>query len=176
MHAKMHASFNCKSIENPIQVSLGLNMKKIKFKKNYKWYSYIFPFQSIRQLIDTAIISIVITIAFALFVDISYFEISLMFLAAWFFSWAVCYMTLPGVVIMEFENLIDDVNSVKKILILQKYKNKKNELNLYLPEIPEFMKWEENTIKMHINEKEIILTGPVFIMEMVAHKLIFENM
>ena len=117
-----------------------------------------------------------ISLAFALFVDISYFEISLMFLAAWFFSWAVCSMTLPGVVIMEFENLIDDVNSVKKILILQKYKNKKNELNLFLPEIPEFMKWEENAIKMHINEKEIILTGPVFIMEMVAHKLIFENM
>lgn len=176
MHAKMHASFNFKPIENPSKIPLNLNMKKIKFKKKYKWYSYIFPFQSIRQLIDTAIISGAITITFALLVDISYFEISMMFLAAWFFSWAVCYMTLPGTVIMEFENLIDDINRIEKLLKMQKYTNKKTgDLNLFIPEIPEFMKWKENIIKMHVNEKEIILIGPVFVMEMVAHKLMFDN-
>lgn len=151
-------------------------MKKIQFSKKYNWHFNIFPFQSIRQLMDTILISFVITFIFASIVDINYLQIFIMFLMAWFFSWSVCYMTLPGIISVEFENLTDDLNKIKKILLSQKYSNENvNAINLYKPKIPEFMIWRENIIKIHVDDKNIILTGPKFIMEIVAYKLIFQD-
>ena len=37
------------------------------------------------------------------------------------------------------------------------------------------MIWHENIIKIHVDDKNIILTGPKFIMEIVAYKLIFQD-
>ena len=129
----------------------------------------------LRQFIDTLMISFIVTCAFYIFVDVSYYEIVIIFSTAWFFSWSVCYMTLPACLIVESDNIFVDELKISTILNSQKYKKTtKNGLDFYLPKIPDFMIWKENSIKIQIGEDKIFINGPVFMLEIVASKIALE--
>jgi hypothetical protein len=160
-------------------------MSNLIILKKYKWYNYIVPFQSSRQFFDTLIISLFICLQIYVFSEISFFEIILIFSASWLFGILSCHMSLPADILIDSDDLKKDIKMVRELLIFQGYNNSKsNDAEVYIPlifdKIPwrsksNFMVWVENNIRLKIVSGSIKISGPVFMMKIIANKYVLSN-
>jgi len=160
-------------------------MSNLIIFKKYKWYNYIMPFQSFHQFFDTLIIALFICLQIYIFSETSFFEIIIIFSVSLLFGILSCHMSLPADILINSGDLKENVKIIRELLISQGYDNNNStDIDVYIPlifdKIPwrrkfDFMIWVENHIRFKVVGGSIKISGPVFMMQIIANKYMLNN-